>query len=77
MHTSSYQALIDDLLEHKLNRVTVDIHTKEKEKKKKTYDVNTVSDLFFAKYAGASFPDAVEANEKELGEVYLYAIDRM
>ena len=69
MHSSSYQSLIDDLLEHKLNRVTIDVTNKDKDSKRKTYDVNTVSDLFFAKYAGALFPDAVEANEKELSEV--------
>mgnify|MGYP003385786628 FL=1 len=69
MHSESYQALIDDLLDHKLNRVNVDLSMKDGTKAKKTYDVNTTTDLFFAKYAGSSFPDAVEANETELGEV--------
>ena len=79
MHSSSYQALMDDLLEHRLNRVSIEINTKNsasntnntnntiKNDKKKTYDVNTYTDPFFAKYSTSSFPDAVEANEKELG----------
>jgi hypothetical protein len=37
--------------------------------KKKTYDLNTKIDLFFAQYAGAPFPEAVEANEVELASV--------
>jgi hypothetical protein len=70
MHTSTYQALVDDLLDHRLNRVTVDLPGKDNAPgKKKTYDMNTQSDHFFARYAGAPFPEAVEANEKELAEV--------
>lgn len=80
MHTSSYQALIDDLLDHRLNRVTVDVSTAKgadsnaataapSATKRKTYDVNTQIDAFFAHYASATFPDAVEANEKELRQV--------
>lgn len=75
MHTSSYQALIDDLLDHRLNRVTIDVTSKAaggapaSGTKRKTYDVNTQIDAFFAHYASATFPDAVEANEKELVEV--------
>ena len=70
LHTSTYQALIDDLLDHRLNRVTVDTTTKEDTNaKKRTYDLNTQSDTFFGRYAGAPFPEAVEANEKELAEV--------
>ena len=42
--------------------------------KKKTYDLNTQSDQFFGRYAGAPFPEAVEANEKELAEVIDYLI---
>ena len=85
MHTSTYQSLIDDLLDHKLNRVTIE-SSKGSAEKKKTYDLNTQNDLFFSKYAGtcslsldyslyskyslgAPFPAAVEANEKELSEI--------
>ncbi len=38
--------------------------------KKKTYDVNTTGDTFFAKYSNVLFPTVVEANETELAEVY-------
>ena len=69
LHTSTYQSLIDDLLEHHLNRVTIEISSKDGPAKKKTYDLNTQSDQFFARYAGSPFPEAVEANEKELAEV--------
>jgi len=70
LHTSTYQALIDDLLDHKLNKVTVDTTSKDDANvKKRTYDLNTQSDPFFVRYAGSPFPEAVEANEKELAEV--------
>lgn len=69
LHTSTYQSLIDDLLEHHLNRVTIDVPIKDGPAKKKTYDLNTQTDQFFSRYAGAPFPEAVEANEKELAEV--------
>jgi hypothetical protein len=36
---------------------------------KKTYDLNTQADAFLSRYAGAPFPEAVDANEKELAEV--------
>lgn len=85
-HTSTYQALVDDLLEHRLNRVTVEVGggatpsssasssaaaaaAAEKASQKKTYDLNSQADVFFRGYAGAPFPEAVEANQKELDEV--------
>jgi hypothetical protein len=37
--------------------------------KKKTYDLNTHNDHFLAKYSSAPFPEAVDANEKELAEI--------
>ena len=43
--------------------------------KKKTYDLNTQSDPFFGKYASVPFPEAVEANEKELAEVDHFIYD--
>ena len=36
---------------------------------KKTYDLNTQADAFLNRYAGSPFPEAVDANEKELAEV--------
>ena len=74
-HTSTYQALVDDLLDHRLNRVTVDLDSSKGKSddstntKKKTYDLNTQSDAFFSLYASEPFPEAVEANERELAEV--------
>ena len=80
LHTSTYQALIDDLLEHKLNRVTIDPNEKSsstattpgaptKVQKKMYYDLNSSADTFFSQYAGAPIPEAVEANVKDLEEV--------
>jgi hypothetical protein len=69
LHTSTYQALVDDLLDHRLNRVTVDVSAKEETAKKRTYDLNTQSDAFYSLYAGEPFPEAVQANERELAEV--------
>ena len=37
--------------------------------KKKTYDLNTHADPFLNRYASSPFPEAIEANEKELAEV--------
>lgn len=68
-HTASYQALIDDLLDHRLNRVTIESKKGDGGVSKKTYDLNTQTDAFFGLYGGEPFPEAVEANEKELAEV--------
>ena len=96
------KALISDLLDYKLNRVTIDIPDKDGTEhcsialslsrslsfgltnslfictyalfvgglgKKKTYDLNTHADPFLNRYASSPFPEAIEANEKELAEV--------
>ena len=87
------KALISDLLDYKLNRVTIDIPEKDgnelppctclvdsqyvcmccgivgSQGKKKTYDLNTHADHFLNRYASSPFPEAIEANEKELAEV--------
>lgn len=69
-HSSTYQALVDDLLDHRLNRVTIEMTGKDAVKaKKRTYDLNTQADAFYHRYAAAPFPEAIEANEKELAEV--------
>jgi len=75
LHTSTYQALVDDLLDHALNRVVVTADGKSAGTAgggvatKKTYDLSTHVDSFFAEYAGAPFPEAVEANERHLAAV--------
>eukprot|EP00598_Pedospumella_elongata_P001545 CAMPEP_0184981196 /NCGR_PEP_ID=MMETSP1098-20130426/11029_1 /TAXON_ID=89044 /ORGANISM="Spumella elongata, Strain CCAP 955/1" /LENGTH=650 /DNA_ID=CAMNT_0027504739 /DNA_START=110 /DNA_END=2062 /DNA_ORIENTATION=- len=69
-HASTYQALINDLLDLKLNRVTIEAPEKEgAPRSKRTYDLNTQLDGFLRTYAGSPFPEAVDANEKELNEV--------
>lgn len=68
LHTSTYQALIDDLLDHKLNRVTIEPNSMTEKAgsktKKQSFDLNTAVDSFFAQYAQAPIPEAVEANVK-------------
>jgi hypothetical protein len=69
-HNSTYQALISELLDFKLNRVTVEILEKGNlSMKKKIYDLNTQNDAFLSQYASSPFPEAVDANEKELADV--------
>lgn len=65
MHSSLYQPLIDDLLDHKLNKVTL----LDRDNKKKRYDLNTQNDNFYCRFSSTIFPSVVEANEKELAEV--------
>ncbi len=65
MHSSLYQPLIDDLLDHKLNKVTL----LDRDTKKKRYDLNTHNDNFYCRFSSTIFPSVVEANEKELAEV--------
>lgn len=74
MHSATYQALVDDLLGLNLNKVTVTPSVGKggsgvAKGTKKSYDLNTQSDTFFAQYAGSPFPEAVEANECKLAEV--------
>lgn len=71
MHASTYQALVDDLLDYRLNKVSVSVSSKDQSAapKMKTYDLNSQVDTFFRRYAGAPFPEAVDANEVELAAV--------
>lgn len=83
-HSSTYQALISDLLDLKLNRVNIndasptsskdapaaaDKGRGDLQQRKKTYDLNTATDTFLRAYAGSPFPEAIDANERELAEV--------
>jgi len=63
-HSSTYQALLDDTLPHRLNRVKISVENSEK-----AYDLDKNSDKFFKRYAGRPFPEAIEANGQELAEV--------
>lgn len=67
-HSSSYQSLVDDLLDFHLNKVVVEVTSASTGTKRKTYDLNTEVDQFLAQFAGAPFPEAVEANEVQLAE---------
>ena len=70
-HTSTYQALVDDVLPHKLNRVTIESRPEGEGGgvKRRSYDLDVESDPFFGRYAGALFPEAIQANGAELAEV--------
>jgi len=78
-HASPYQALIDDLLDHRGNRVEfvpVDTSNLNSEKKKKgaaatkkRVDLDPDGDPFYSTYRFRPFPEAVEGNGTELKEV--------
>ncbi|CAN0007509.1 unnamed protein product [Laminaria digitata] len=69
-HNSTYQALVDDVLDHRLNRVTVKMDGKNGQgKKSKTYDVDAENDSFYRRFKGSPFPEAIEANGSELAAV--------
>jgi len=75
-HSSTYQALIDDLLDHKSNRVEFSIKaendsnssTRAKNNHKKI-DLDPDNDPFYSKYKFSPFPEAIESNGIELQEV--------
>jgi len=73
-HTSTYQALIDDLLDHHANRVEFTIsHDQDRGNKtttsKKKFDLDPDTDTFYSKYKFSPFPEAIESNGLELQEV--------
>lgn len=72
-HCSTYQALIDDVLEHKANRVEFSVPAPENARNKrptaKRYDLDPDSDRFYATHKFQPFPEAIEENGSELQEV--------
>ena len=77
-HTSTYQALIDDLLQHKANRVEFDIMpspssndvaSKKAKPTHKRYDLDADADPFYAAQKFHAFPVAIESNSAELQQV--------
>ena len=73
-HTSTYQALVDDVLQHSSNRVSFVVQDKNSDGKKaigqkKTYDLDADKDPFYSKYKFSPFPEAIESNGSELTEV--------
>ena len=73
LHTSTYQALIDDLLIHKSNRIeftiTQDAEGKRPKKIQKKYDLDPDEDPFYSNHKFNPFPEAIEQNGTELEEV--------
>lgn len=72
-HTSTYQALIDDLLKHKANRVEFEVvqdpDSKRPKKTSKRFDLDPDKDPFYSAHKFQPFPEAIESNESELQEV--------
>lgn len=77
-HTSTYQALLDDLIGMQLNRVTVQtVPTLDSAgggggggaSATKTYDLDSDTDLFWRRHAADVFPEAIEANAQELESI--------
>ena len=73
LHASTYQALIDDLLTHKSNRVefqvTQNAEGKRPKKIAKKFDLDPDEDPFYSKHKFNPFPEAIEQNGVELEEV--------
>lgn len=72
-HTSTYQALIDDLLVHKANRVEFEVIQDETTKRPKAvlkkYDLDPDQDPFYSVHKFQPFPEAIEQNGTELQDV--------
>lgn len=77
-HTSTYQALIDDVLDHRVNRVDFDVNTdtgneekkaKKNSKQHKRFDLDPDTDTFYCQHKFQPFPEAIESNSVELQEV--------
>ncbi|UZJ51483.1 hypothetical protein CBS101457_000803 [Exobasidium rhododendri] len=63
-HSWTYQALVHDVLEMKLNRVTVNL-TEDGKSQKRSYDLDS-KDYFWAKNASTPFPQVAEDIDSEL-----------
>jgi len=72
-HTSTYQALIDDLLQHRSNKVEFDLvkdpDAKRPHKDHKAFNLEPDTDPFYSAHKFLPFPEAIEANDSELKEV--------
>jgi hypothetical protein len=67
-HSWTYQALVHDVLDMKLNRVTVqvcEVSQTNGRLQKKSYDIDS-KDFFWAKNAGNPFPHVAEDIDSEL-----------
>jgi hypothetical protein len=73
-HTSTYQALIDDLLSHKANRVEFDVQPaadapRSSKTVHKRFDLDPDQEPFYQAQKFRAFPEAIESNSKELQQV--------
>ena len=70
-HTSTYQALIDDMLTHTANRVEFDVANDANPKRPvhKKYDLDPDEDPFYSRHKFQPFPEAIESNGVELQDV--------
>lgn len=65
-HSWTYQALVNDVLDLKLNRVTV-TSTENGKQQKRAYDLDS-KDFFWAKNASTPFPQVAEDIDSELSK---------
>jgi hypothetical protein len=72
-HTSTYQALIDDMLKHNANRVEFEVvqdaNAKRPKKILKKFDLDPDDDPFYSRHKFHPFPEAIERNGVDLQEV--------
>uniref|UniRef100_A0A7S4K0R1 Uncharacterized protein n=1 Tax=Odontella aurita TaxID=265563 RepID=A0A7S4K0R1_9STRA len=74
-HTSTYQALIDDVLQHSANRVEFTITTEPEggrgraKSVNRRYDLDADEDPFYSRHKFNPFPEAIESNGAELQNV--------
>lgn len=64
-HSWTYQSLVQDVLQMRLNRITLDDELQSGKVSKKSYDINN-NDFFWQKNAGAPFPQVAENIDAEL-----------
>uniref|UniRef100_A0A6T7FDC0 Sec1 family domain-containing protein 1 n=1 Tax=Attheya septentrionalis TaxID=420275 RepID=A0A6T7FDC0_9STRA len=73
-HASTYQALIDDVLDHSANRVIFTVKPtpdggRSAKAVKKRYDLDADDDPFYSRHKFNPFPEAIESNGAELQDV--------
>ncbi|KAL3791972.1 hypothetical protein ACHAWO_011227 [Cyclotella atomus] len=73
-HVSTYQALVDDVLDHEANRVEFSVSASSdagnsKAPVRKKLDVDPDSDPFYSRQKFNPFPEAIESNGTELQDV--------
>ncbi|KAJ5965732.1 hypothetical protein N7481_012446 [Penicillium waksmanii] len=64
-HSWTYQSLVQDVLQMRLNRITLDDELQSGKVSKKSYDINS-NDFFWLRNAGAPFPQVAENIDAEL-----------